>query len=543
MKLPELILSIIKTQRCEYIFGVPGDYNLRFLDYIVKDKQLSWVGNCNELNAGYAADGYARENGFGVLVTTHGVGELSAANAVAGAFSEDVPLLQIVGYPKQSILNLDLPVHHTLANSNKNNFIQSYKPLCCAITLLNEHNYCYEISRVIKEILMKKKPGYIGLPVDLVDLDITNMCNEIEINPYYFTQKVSTSILNNIQKKIIKSKKPVLLIGEDIKKFNWINSVLSFINTVGIPFASASPAKAVISEDHPLFLGMYAGKYNLEGRNKIFNSDCIITIGTKDTDFTTGGFSENQINLKNLIQIRHDYIKISNTIFPSNLDVNDLLERLGSELSKHKITYNRVNNCKAKRIGFNLQKKLEHDTFWTYISSQIIKDNDIIVADTGTSVFGLLDQFLPQKINFYSQLLWASIGYSLPASLGFALANKDKRILLFIGDGAFQLTGQELSTLKKVSSNIIIFLICNEGYTVERAIHGPHETYNDISEWDYEMFARSLGLIHVYKVNSLKCLENIDMQSHQSEPVLIQCFFDKMDIPSLLKEVTDNLKK
>ena len=106
---------------------------MRFLDYIVKDKQLSWVGNCNELNAGYAADGYARETGFGVLVTTHGVGELSAANAVAGAFSEGVPLLQIVGYPKQSILNLDLPVHHTLANSNKNNFIKKGYIIKCLL--------------------------------------------------------------------------------------------------------------------------------------------------------------------------------------------------------------------------------------------------------------------------------------------------------------------------------------------------------------------------------------------------------------------------
>ena len=105
------------------------------------------------------------------------------------------------------------------------------------------------------------------------------------------------------------------------------------------------------------------------------------------------------------------------------------------------------------------------------------------------------------------------------------------------------MTGQELSTIKKVGSNIIIFLICNEGFTVERAIHGPHEAYNDISAWDYEMFARSLGFSYVYKVNSLQCLEKINMKSHQSEPVSIQCFFDKMDIPSLLKEVTDNLKK
>jgi indolepyruvate decarboxylase len=119
MKLGNLMVKIIKKLNAYDIFGLPGDYNLRFLDFIVEDKELNWVGNCNELNASYAADGYAREKGIGVLVTTLGVGELSAANAIAGSYAHNIPILHIVGYPNSIVLEQDIPVHHTLANYQK----------------------------------------------------------------------------------------------------------------------------------------------------------------------------------------------------------------------------------------------------------------------------------------------------------------------------------------------------------------------------------------------------------------------------------------
>ncbi|MCF6173943.1 MAG: alpha-keto acid decarboxylase family protein, partial [Campylobacteraceae bacterium] len=141
MTLGDLVVDVVKKLGVNHIFGVPGDYNLRFLDYIVGSDKLKWVGNCNELNAAYAADGYARENGSGVLVTTLGVGELSAANGIAGSFAHNIPILHIVGYPNSKVIEYDIPVHHTLANFKKNSFLESFTPISGATTILTETNY------------------------------------------------------------------------------------------------------------------------------------------------------------------------------------------------------------------------------------------------------------------------------------------------------------------------------------------------------------------------------------------------------------------
>ena len=127
MKLAEFILYLIKKQNVRHIFGVPGDYNLAFLDFIEADPDMQWIGSCNELNASYAADGYARNNGFSVLVTTHGVGELSSMNGIAGSYAENVPVLHIVGYPSTKALNDELPIHHTFANGNRSDFLKCFE--------------------------------------------------------------------------------------------------------------------------------------------------------------------------------------------------------------------------------------------------------------------------------------------------------------------------------------------------------------------------------------------------------------------------------
>ena len=179
MTLGDLIIEVVKKLGVKHVFGVPGDYNLRFLDFIEESRDLEWIGNCNELNASYAADGYARENGIGVLVTTHGVGELSAANGVAGSFAHNVSVLHIVGYPNSAVIDHDIPVHHTLGNYKKNNFLEAFNPISGATAILTDVNYIEEIIRVISNMLVTKKPGYLGVPTNLLDMEISESLEDI----------------------------------------------------------------------------------------------------------------------------------------------------------------------------------------------------------------------------------------------------------------------------------------------------------------------------------------------------------------------------
>lgn len=136
-----------------HLFGVPGDYNLQFLDHVIDHPTLRWVGCANELNAAYAADGYARMSGAGALLTTFGVGELSAINGIAGSYAEYVPVLHIVGAPCSAAQQRGELMHHTLGDGDFRHFYRMSQAISVASAILDEQNACFEIDRVLGEML------------------------------------------------------------------------------------------------------------------------------------------------------------------------------------------------------------------------------------------------------------------------------------------------------------------------------------------------------------------------------------------------------
>src|SRR3989338_10737001 len=158
----DYLLLRLKELGIDDIFGVPGDYNLGFLDQIAAYKGMEWIGTCNELNGAYASYGYARIKGVGALVTTFGVGELSAINGIAGAYAEYVPVVHIVGVPATSIRANKSMVHHTLGDGRFNVFSDMYADITMAQTLLSENNAAAEIDRVLTVCWLKKRPVYIA---------------------------------------------------------------------------------------------------------------------------------------------------------------------------------------------------------------------------------------------------------------------------------------------------------------------------------------------------------------------------------------------
>ncbi len=543
MKLGSFIVKLVKQLGVKQVFGVPGDYNLRFLDFIEESKKVDWIGNCNELNASYSADGYARENGIGVLVTTHGVGELSAANGVAGSFAHNVSVLHIVGYPSSSIIDNDIPVHHTLGNYKKNNFLEAFNPICGATTILTELNYIEEINRVISNMLTTKKPAYLGIPTNLLDMeiseDIEDMIFRFKNSDDYRVEEVG----NIISAKFNQSKKPMMLLGVNIARFGWRSVVTDVLRKTQLQFTTTLMGKSVISDKEIArsnYMGIYAADYSTDGVvAHMQESDCIISIGTVETDLNTGGFSEHDINYDNVITIRPQSVKIGKKVY-TGISVDKLLEYMSENLDLKKDIYPRLGQ---KNIDKNTLKgkKLNQKDFWPIVANEIIKEDDIVVAEAGSALFGLLPQNLPAGIDFVSQILWASIGYTLPAAIGSAIAAPKRRVLLFIGDGSFQLTAQEVSLIAKYNLNVTIFLINNDGYTIERAIHGPNQPYNDIYMWDYLQFAKSLGIKNLMSIKRFdEFFDGID-KMREDGAKMIELFFEKLDYPPLLKQISDKL--
>ena len=549
MTLGDLVIDVVEKLGVNHIFGVPGDYNLRFLDYIVGSDKLKWIGNCNELNASYAADGYARENSVGVLVTTLGVGELSAANGIAGSYAHNIPILHIIGYPNSRVMQYDIPVHHTLANFKKNSFLESFTPISGATTILTETNYIEEIQRVVSNMLITKKPSYLGIPTDLVDLDVSETIEDI----YFYCENRDNHEVANIGDIIIKryldASFPMFLLGVNIARFGWREIMTEILQKNQAKFVTTLMGKSIINETsvaEPNYLGIYAGDYSTEGIVSVVQSaDCIISIGTVETDINCGGFTEDGIDFDHVITIRPNSVKIGKKLY-SGISIDALLNYILENISPNK----RANiDFKRKEIKVDIKNFINNDNtlnqkdFWPLVSKEIVKEGDIVIAEAGTALFGLVGQNLPPKIDFVSQLLWASIGYTLPSAIGSAIASPNRRVLLFIGDGSFQLTAQELCLLSRYNLNITVFLINNSGYTIERAIHGAKQSYNNISEWKYLDFAKSLGVDKTISIKTFKeFVENIK-NINEDGPKMIELFFDKLDYPPLLKQISDKLEE
>jgi indolepyruvate decarboxylase len=165
----EHVLGRLKSIGIDRIFGVPGDYAFPVEDAIIKFPGIEWVGCCNELNAAYAAEGYARIHGIGAVNTTYGVGELSAINAVAGAYAEHLPLFHLVGMPNMTTQAGRALVHHTLGNGEFDFFRKMSEPIVCANAIMTPQNVAYETERLIAEAFYHRRPVYIAFPGDVAD--------------------------------------------------------------------------------------------------------------------------------------------------------------------------------------------------------------------------------------------------------------------------------------------------------------------------------------------------------------------------------------
>lgn len=172
MTVGEFLLQRIREAGVGHAFGVPGDYNLELLQQLEDTGTLEWIGTCNELNASYAADGYARLNGMAALIVTNAVGALSAINGVAGSYSEHVPVICVCGSIPFRSMERGLGMHHTMADGTWDRFLNAYAQVTAAQARLTPDNAVTEIDRLILTAWRDKLPVYMELPSDIGYLDI-----------------------------------------------------------------------------------------------------------------------------------------------------------------------------------------------------------------------------------------------------------------------------------------------------------------------------------------------------------------------------------
>jgi pyruvate decarboxylase len=490
MTIGNYLLRRLKALGVDIIFGVPGDYNLPFLDQIEDFEGIQWGNNCNELNAAYAADGYARIQGIAAIVTTFGVGELSAINGIAGSYAEMVPVVHIVGTPPIASQASGAILHHTLGTGDYRVFANMYKEVTIAQANLTKTNAVEEIDRVLTACLLKGRPVYIGLAVDLSDYEINvdpSSIKPLNLSTPHNPKNEHQAALETVLDLAQKAQNIVVIIDACAIRHDMMKSVLRFVERTQLAVYVTPMAKGGIDETHPQFRGVFAGNCSTEQvQNEVYNADLILSIGSMNSDFNTGGFSY-RLSQKKTIEFHTYHTKVFYALY-DKVDMRQLLPDLTEQWPSDIIHqyHGKPFEIEQPVSDSKYQNEITHAYFWHKLPD-FIPENSIVVAETGTSEFGVFNMRAPKGVTFLSQILWGSIGYSVGAALGAALAGKDekRRVFLLVGDGSFQLVAQEVSTMLRFNTNLVILLLNNAGYTMEKLIHGPDRAYNNIQMWRY----------------------------------------------------------
>ncbi|UZJ56763.1 hypothetical protein CBS101457_006083 [Exobasidium rhododendri] len=512
------------------IFGVPGDYNMGFLDLIEDHKDLHWAGNCNELNAAYAADGYARtarrtansssrpgRGKIAAVVTTFGVGELSALNGVAGSFAERLPVVHIVGVPSTSDQGNHSLLHHTLGDGRFDAFEEMSKKISIAVVKLEDFKddpigAVKSLDRALTIGFREARPIYVSLPTDLVKFAVPSKGLDTPLDTAVADndKKAEEACLRDVLARINAAKDPVIIVDACAIRHDVLQETDDLINSSGFAVYTTPMGKGAVDEEHAQFGGVYVGSNTSPAiKERVESADLLIQVGSLLSDFNTANFSY-RTPKSETIQFHSDRVNIGYATY-DGMGMKNFLPKVSAQLKSHRearisltkarmtTTSNKV-PTREEEIKDGASSDLNPETItqsylWPRMG-QFVKEYDQLIAETGTSSFGSLAIKLPSCSipSFHSQVLWGSIGWSVGACLGIAMAAREEklgRVMLFVGDGSFQLTAQEVSTMVREGLNPILFVLSNDGYEIERQIHGPERRYNNVARWNFEAFCKT----------------------------------------------------
>ena len=492
----EYLLRKLESYGIEHIFGIPGDYVLRFYK-LIEQSSIQHVGMTREDAAGYAADAYARTKGMGAVCVTYCVGGLSTVNAVAGAYAEKSPVVVISGAPGIKEREKDALLHHKVRDFHTQQRI--YDEITVATALLDEPFTAFnEIDRVLDAVYRYKRPGYIEIPRDMVDVRGT-LYQGPSTGAHLSDPDVLDAAVGDACDFINQSKKPVILAGVELHRFGYQDKLIKLVEEKRIPVVATLLGKSVMPESHPLYLGIYEGAIGKKEVSQfVEDSDCVIILGAFMTDVNLGIYTANLDRARSIyatsekIAVRyHTYEEVMFDDFIDGINASKLRRRrkpnLGWALPDTEPFVVKSNT------PLTVTRLFQH-------LNEFISDELTVIADVGDSLFGAAELRIHQHTNFISPAYYTSMGFAVPASVGAQFSMPNTRCLVIVGDGAFQMTGTELSTTARHGLNPIILVLNNHGYGTER--HLLEGTFNDIGCWNYSSIPSLFGTGRGYHVRT-----------------------------------------
>jgi indolepyruvate decarboxylase len=483
----QYIIDRLHALGVDHVFGIPGDYILT-LYKMLEESPIQLVGMTREDSAGFAADAYARIKGLGCVCVTYCVGGLSTCNSVAGAYAEKSPVVVLSGSPGMSERDRNPLLHHKVKEFSTQ--FEVYEKITVASAVLDDPLTAFsEIDRVLAAAIRYKRPVYLEVPRDLVLAH--------PVMPHRSPGPLPPSDPDALREAIDEAaalltaaKRPMILADVEIHRFGLQDDLIALAESAGLPIASTILGKSVIPEGHPLFVGVYEGAMGrAEVADCVEEADCLLMLGCFLTDINLGIFTA-KLDPSRCIDATSEDLRIRHHHY-KEVRLDDFIKGL---LAKNLTLAKPL--VPPKEPGGLPPWIAVPDTPMTSARlfarlDRLLGEDMVVIADIGDSLFGSADLHMTRRTEFISPAYYTSMGFAVPAAVGAGMANRDHRALVIVGDGAFQMTGMELSTIARNGLNPIVVVLNNHGYTTERFI--LEGSFNDVHEWKFHKIPEVLG--------------------------------------------------
>ena len=558
------------------IFTVPGDFTLPLMADIEKHagSRLPFILSLNELNCGYAADGYGRVRGLSVLMVTYSVGSLSVINAVAGMYCENVPCLVLVGGPNSNSGADGEVVHHTLGEVRYDySRRMAAEVTACAAAVYRAKDFPPRLHEAVEAAIARHKPVYLELASNLSSQPIAPPTSSPSPLPslrsLYQLDRVSdpetlTGAVNAAVALLNSAARPLVLAGGNLRCLRSASlppppgttppdpylPLVHLLERKGFPYAAMMDAKAMIAEDNPHYVGVYAGGMAIlpghpEGgglvKSIVEAADAVVLVGCVMSDYATAGHAMKLPAETMRVEVEQDLVKVGGLVYHKVLMrdflhhlhqvagglkgrksalLEDFRERMhkldkeGMKLSgetekqvaarraKYPINLTPSATLTMRSIQHHLQQWITSanstpPTTTTTSSTTSISPQPPahLLVDCGDSWLTGLKLRLPHYGSFSIQLQYGSLGWGTGAALGTSMALADQhrqgRLVLLTGDGGYQMSPQEVSTLLRYHCSLIMLIFSNTTYLVENEI--VEGDFNDLVDWDYVQLVKAMA--------------------------------------------------
>jgi indolepyruvate decarboxylase len=544
MPLGDFLVAYLQRAGVTHVFGLPGDLVLGLFHHFGRARGLEIVTFSHEPAVGFAADGYARSTRrLGVVCVTYGAGGHNMVNPVAGAYAEQVPLLVVSGGPGEAEQKL-AGVHHQ-AKDVEGQWRIFGEVTCAARILRHPDRAAQEMHEVVSAILAEHRPGYLEIHRDMVEVPVPVPRELVEWDgtfphPPSEPRKLAEAVAETVV-RLRAARRPLLFGGVELFRARSEGSFLALAEKLGAPVVTTMLAKGVFPMDHPLHLGIHIGPFSAPAiERRVLAADLVLALGTELTDMNLGA-SRPQVARDRSVWAIQNRVNISFHTY-TEVTLRDFVAALARE---------RLPRFRERVVyRDNLRRRPGRAASLLSVNDLLLEVNDFlekhpgyhVIAESGDMLFGGLELRLHGPGLYMAQGFYASMGFGVPAALG-AQIGTGRRALVLCGDGAFQMTGPEISHAPAHGLSPIVVLVNNSGWQIFRPVSPRHDLLA-LPPWPYAELAQSFGGVGFRAATRGELREALRAANEVREFVVIECLVPPDDLsPVTRRYIRESARK